>query len=42
VEVELPPGATVAYPADSFALAKHHIWVVTEPPVRRIVALQPR
>jgi len=28
VEVELPPGATVAYPADSFALAKHHIWVL--------------
>jgi transcriptional regulator with XRE-family HTH domain len=28
VEVELPAGAKVAYPADSFALAHHHIWVL--------------
>jgi transcriptional regulator with XRE-family HTH domain len=28
VEVELPPGAEVAYPADSYALADHQIWVL--------------
>jgi transcriptional regulator with XRE-family HTH domain len=28
VEVELPAGAGVAYPADSYALATHHIWVL--------------
>lgn len=28
VEVELPAGAEVAYPADSFALASHQIWVL--------------
>lgn len=28
VEVELPPGAEVAYPADSYALANHQIWVL--------------
>ncbi|WP_436526491.1 helix-turn-helix domain-containing protein [Actinoplanes sp. HUAS TT8] len=28
VEVELPPGATVAYPADSYALARHQIYVL--------------
>jgi len=28
VEVELPPGAEVAYPAESFALAHHQIWVL--------------
>jgi transcriptional regulator with XRE-family HTH domain len=28
VEVELPAGAVVSYPADSFALAHHHIWVL--------------
>ncbi|GIE83758.1 XRE family transcriptional regulator [Actinoplanes regularis] len=28
VEVELPPGASVAYPADSFALARHQIYVL--------------
>src|SRR5919201_2088379 len=28
VEVELPPGAEVAYPADSYALADHPIWVL--------------
>lgn len=28
VEVELPAGAEVSYPADSFALANHQIWVL--------------
>lgn len=28
VEVELPPGASVTYPADSFALARHQIYVL--------------
>ncbi|MGI5216136.1 helix-turn-helix domain-containing protein [Plantactinospora sp. CA-290183] len=28
VEVELPAGAEVSYPADSFALAHHQIWVL--------------
>ncbi len=28
VEVELPAGAEVAYPADSYALAHHQIWVL--------------
>jgi quercetin dioxygenase-like cupin family protein len=28
VEVELPAGAEVAYPADSYALANHQIWVL--------------
>ncbi len=28
VEVELPAGAEVAYPADSYALADHQIWVL--------------
>jgi transcriptional regulator with XRE-family HTH domain len=28
VEVELPPGAEIAYPADSYALANHQIWVL--------------
>jgi len=27
VEVELPPGANVAYPASSYSFAKHLIWV---------------
>ncbi|WP_341716095.1 XRE family transcriptional regulator [Micromonospora sp. FIMYZ51] len=28
VEVDLPPGAEVAYPADAYALADHQIWVL--------------
>lgn len=28
VEVELPAGAEVAYPAESYALANHQIWVL--------------
>lgn len=28
VEVELPAGATVAYPADSYAVARHQIYVL--------------
>lgn len=28
VEVELPPGANVVYPAEAFALAHHQIWVL--------------
>lgn len=28
VEVELPPGASVSYPAESYALASHQIWVL--------------
>lgn len=28
VEVELPPGAKVDYPAESYALAHHQIWVL--------------
>ncbi|MFI6576082.1 helix-turn-helix domain-containing protein [Nocardiopsis sp. NPDC050513] len=28
VEVELPPGARVAYPADAYALRHHQIWVL--------------
>jgi transcriptional regulator with XRE-family HTH domain len=29
VEVELPAGASVAYPADSYALARHQIYVLS-------------
>jgi quercetin dioxygenase-like cupin family protein len=28
VEVELPPGASVAYPPDPFVLTHHQIWVL--------------
>jgi quercetin dioxygenase-like cupin family protein len=28
VEVELPAGAEVSYPSESFALASHQIWVL--------------
>jgi uncharacterized cupin superfamily protein len=28
VEVELPAGAEVSYPAESFVLASHQIWVL--------------
>ncbi|MCY9783781.1 XRE family transcriptional regulator [Nocardiopsis sp. EMB25] len=28
IEVELPPGARVAYPADAYALRHHQIWVI--------------
>lgn len=28
VEVELPPGAEVAYPADAYAFVHHQIWVI--------------
>jgi transcriptional regulator with XRE-family HTH domain len=28
VEVELPPGARVAFPADAYAFAHHQIWVL--------------
>jgi transcriptional regulator with XRE-family HTH domain len=29
VEVELPPGARVPYPADSYRVAEHQIWVLS-------------
>jgi transcriptional regulator with XRE-family HTH domain len=28
VEVRLPPGASITYPADAYTLANHHIWVL--------------